>query len=44
MYTIKMTERDAGTKHVGDGKFRHPRRSSGPIYDEDGFSDRSIHI
>jgi hypothetical protein len=29
--------RDAGAKHMGDGKFRHPNRMSGPIYVDDGI-------
>jgi hypothetical protein len=26
LYTVKKAERDAGPKHEGDGKFRHPHR------------------
>jgi hypothetical protein len=33
----------AGTQHVGAGKFRHPRRSSDPIYVGGGFF-RSIYV
>jgi hypothetical protein len=35
--TVKKPKRDAGAKHVRAGKFRHPRRASGPIYVDDGF-------
>jgi hypothetical protein len=34
--TVKK-KRDAGAQHVGAGKFRHPRGSSGPIYVDDVF-------
>jgi hypothetical protein len=30
-YTFEKAERDAGPKHKGDGKFRHPRRTIGKI-------------
>jgi hypothetical protein len=33
----KKNMRDAGAKHMGDGKFRHPNRMSGPIYVDDGI-------
>jgi hypothetical protein len=33
----KKNKCNAGAKHVGAGKFRHLRRSSGPIYVDDGF-------
>jgi hypothetical protein len=35
--TVKKTKRDVGPKHVGEGKFRHPRRSTGSIYVDNGF-------
>jgi hypothetical protein len=43
MYTVKKNKRYAGVQHVGAGKFRHRRRSSGPIYVDDGFF-RSIYV
>jgi hypothetical protein len=29
--TVRKTKRDAGPKHEGDGKFRHPHRTIGKI-------------
>jgi hypothetical protein len=40
---FKKTKCNAGTQHVGAGKFRHSRRSSGPISVDDGFF-RSIFV
>jgi hypothetical protein len=42
IYTVKKAKLDAGPKHVWDGKCRHPRKSSGPVYVDDGFFDRSM--
>jgi hypothetical protein len=36
-YTVRETKRDAGPKHVCDGKLRHPHKFSGPIYVDDGI-------
>jgi hypothetical protein len=35
--TVKKNKPDAGSQHVGAGKFRHPRRSGGPIYVTDFY-------
>jgi hypothetical protein len=40
---LKKARRNTGAQHVAAGKFRHPRRSSGPIYVDDGFF-RSIYV
>jgi hypothetical protein len=31
LYTVEKPSANAGPEHVGDGKFRQPRRLSGPI-------------
>jgi hypothetical protein len=37
-YTLlKKNKSDARAQHVGAGKFRHPRRPSGPIYVDDRY-------
>jgi hypothetical protein len=41
--TVKKAKRDAGPKHVGDGKLRHPHKLSGLIYDGDEFF-QSIYV
>jgi hypothetical protein len=42
--TVKKTGvPHAGAQHVATGKFRHPRRSGGPIYVDDEFF-RSIYV
>jgi hypothetical protein len=37
IYTVRKAKRDAGPKHVGDGKFRQQNRLSSPIYVVGGF-------
>jgi hypothetical protein len=32
--TVKKSERDAGPKHLGDGKFRHSQRRIGKIHQQ----------
>jgi hypothetical protein len=44
VYTVKKkAKRYAGPKHLRDGKFRHPRRSSCTIYVDEGLF-RSIYV
>jgi hypothetical protein len=37
MYAVTKAKRDTGAQSVVAGKFRQPRRLSGPIYVDDGF-------
>jgi hypothetical protein len=42
-YTVRKTQRDAGPKHEGDGKFRHPHKTIGKILHIQR-SGRSIYV
>jgi hypothetical protein len=43
VHSVRKAKRDAGSKQVGDGKFRQPLRLSGPIYAVGGFF-RSFYV